>query len=56
MKKASGGSPNLKSTVLFLAELWDERTRHHLQKNRLSMPAGEAIIGAITMIDALAHE
>lgn len=42
-------------TMLYMAELWEERARLHLQSNKLSMPAGEAI-GIIVLIDALARE
>ena len=40
--------------MLFMAELWEEHIRRHLQANRLSMPAGEAI-GVIVLIDSLAR-
>lgn len=44
-----------KPTMLYMAELWDQHTRHDLQTNRLSMPAGETI-GVIVLIDALARQ
>lgn len=45
-----------KPTMLSMAEQWNQATRHDLQTKRLSMPAGEAPIGVIIMIDAMARE
>lgn len=41
--------------MLYMAELWDDNMRRHLQLHRLSMPMGEAI-GFNVLIDAIARD
>ncbi|KAL3917175.1 MAG: hypothetical protein SGPRY_006508 [Prymnesium sp.] len=55
VRRGGEESPDAESTMLYMAELWDNNTRRHLQSNRLLMPAGEAI-GFIVLIDAIARE